>query len=148
MVTIGWATVSDTSPTAELPTIEFAFPGPLRDALVEAVRTGRKTGSAALLAELDHHGLPLPEVGDRGIVVDSAGEPVCTIEVTDVQVVPISDVDDEHARSEGEDYSTADGWRQAHTEFWSSAEMTAELGEQAQIDGSTQVVLERFEVIA
>lgn len=132
----------------KLPKVEFAFPGPLRDALVEAVRAGTKTASASLLAEYEQLDQPLPAVGDRGTVVDSADSPVCVIEITDVEVVPMEDVSDEHALAEGESYSTAEGWRAAHAEFWKSAEFREALGGNAVLDDSTLVVLERFAVVS
>lgn len=132
----------------KLPTVEFAFPGPLRDELVESVRTGAKTASASLLAEYEKFDEPLPAVGDRGTVIDSNGQPVCIIETVDVGVVALQDVTDEHARAEGEDYSTAAGWRTAHEAFWGSAEMREALGEEVALSDSTPVVLERFEVVS
>lgn len=132
----------------KMPKVEFAFPGPLRESLVEAVRTGAKTASAALLAEYQKLEEPLPAVGDRGMVVDSADSPVCTVEITEVSIVPMQDVSDEHALAEGEDYSTAEGWRTVHQEFWSSDEMREALGEDTVLGDSTLVVLERFEVVS
>jgi len=42
----------------ELPVIEFAFPGPLRDRLVAAIESGTKTSTSSLLREYDVGGDP------------------------------------------------------------------------------------------
>jgi uncharacterized protein YhfF len=131
-----------------LPRAEFAFPGPLRDRIVAAVLDGTKTATASLLTEYESEGEPLPAVGDRSVVVDSAGVPVAVIEVTDVRVVALGEVDAAHARDEGEGYESAAQWRTAHEEFWNSEAMRAALGDPAFTAGdATPVVLERFRVV-
>lgn len=124
-----------------LPHAEFAFPGPLRDDLVSAIRSGRKTGTASLRAEYDIDGEPLPESGERRSVLDSRGRPVCVIETLDVRICALSAVDDEHARREG--LSDLHAWRSAHEKFWSSNPMREALGDVG-IDDDTEVVLEHF----
>ncbi|WP_241522034.1 hypothetical protein [Arthrobacter pityocampae] len=56
---------------SSLPHAEFAFPGPLRDALVASILAGRKTTTTSLLVEYDVEGEELPVVGRRQAVVDS-----------------------------------------------------------------------------
>lgn len=132
---------------ASLPKAEFAFPGPLRDALVAAILDGRKTATTSLAAEYGHEGESLPEVGERSVVVDSADRPVAVIEVTSVRVVPLGEVDTAHAVDEGEGHTTVAQWRAAHEEFWHGQEMRSALGETAfTVDDTTPVVLERFRV--
>ncbi|MFF0246287.1 ASCH domain-containing protein [Streptosporangium sandarakinum] len=134
---------------AGLPEAEFAFPGPLRDALVTAILDGRKTATTSLAVEYERAGEPLPEVGERSAVVDSAGRPVAVIEVTSVRVVPLGEVDDAHAVDEGEGHTTAGQWRAAHEEFWHGREMRSALDDAAfTVDDATPVVLERFRVVA
>lgn len=103
-----------------LPAGEYAFPGPLRDRLVGAILAGEKTATTALAAEYEAQHAPLPQVGSREVVVDSAGAPICVTELTGVAVVPLGEVTDEHAVAEGEGWATAGQWRQAHERFWSS----------------------------
>jgi uncharacterized protein YhfF len=132
-----------------LPRAEFAFPGSLRDALVAAILDGRKVATTSLATEYEQSGEPLPKVGERSTVVDSINRPVAVIEVTSVRVVPLGEVDDLHARDEGEGYTTVTQWRAAHEEFWHSPEMRSYLGDAAfTADNTTRVVLERFRVIA
>ncbi len=90
---------------AALPTAEFAFPGPLRDRLVAAILDGSKTATTGLVAEYEREGEPLPEAGDRSVLVDSDGRPVAVLEVTGVRVVPLAQVDSAHAVDEGEGYA-------------------------------------------
>jgi uncharacterized protein YhfF len=135
-----------------LPPAEFAFPGPLRDRLVAAILSGAKTSTASLAVEYvapaGDDPAPLPAVGDRSAVVDSAGRRVAAIEVTDVRVVRLADVDLAHARDEGEGYATVAEWRAGHERFWHSAEMRAELGDPAfTVDDDTLVVAERFRLL-
>ncbi|GAA5768142.1 hypothetical protein Aros01_04650 [Streptosporangium roseum] len=132
---------------ASLPKAEFAFPGPLRDALVAAILDGRKTATTGLTAEYEHEGEPLPEIGERSVVVDSADRPVAVIEVTSVRVVSLGEVDTAHAVDEGEGHTTVAQWRAAHEQFWHGQEMRSALGDATfTVDDTTPVVLERFRV--
>ncbi|MES2093925.1 MAG: ASCH domain-containing protein [Actinomycetota bacterium] len=131
-----------------LPLEEFAFPGPLRDQLVGAILDGSKTSTSALV-EGYRDDEPLPVVGDRGVVVNSAGEPVCIIENTAVRIAALIDVDEQHARDEGEGFETVAQWRAAHEEFWHSPEVVAELGDaDYRVTDATLVTLVRFRVVA
>ncbi|WP_435232026.1 ASCH domain-containing protein [Streptomyces althioticus] len=134
---------------AELPKAEFAFPGPLRDRLVAAVLDGSKTATTGLVAEYEHAGEPLPEAGDRSVLVDSEDRPVAVLEVTGVRVVPLVRVDTAHAVDEGEGYAGVAEWRAGHERFWGGAAMRAALGDpDFAVDDTTPVVLERFRVVA
>jgi uncharacterized protein YhfF len=44
----------------DLPVVEFAFPGPLRDQLVAAILAGDKTTTSGLIADYELAGDPLP----------------------------------------------------------------------------------------
>jgi uncharacterized protein YhfF len=131
-----------------LPVSHFAFPGPLRDRLVAAVLSGEKTATSSLLREYDEPGEAPPEVGSRSVVVDSAEQPVCVIETTEVRVLPLDQVDEQFARDEGEGFDSVAEWRAAHEEFWRSAEMRAALGGvDVELADDTLVVAERFRVV-
>jgi len=131
----------------DLPPVEFAFPGPLRDAIVAAVLAGDKTSTSSLLREYERADEPLPAVGDRGVVLDSEGGAVAVVETTAVSVVPLHAVDLDHAIAEGEGYADVAAWRRGHERFWRSDGMRAELGDGFELDDDTQVVLERFAVV-
>ena len=132
---------------ANLPSIEFAFPGALRDRLVAAIQSGSKTSTSSLMREYEVSDEPLPIVGHRGAVVDSGGERVFVIETTVVEVVRLCDVPLEHALAEGEGNLSVADWRASHTEFWSSDLMRAELGTNFELGDDSLVVLERFVVL-
>jgi len=131
-----------------LPRSEFAFPGPLREQLVAAILDGTKTATTSLLREYEHEGEGLPVPGVRTAVVDSADVAVAVIETTEVRIVPLSEVDDAHARDEGEGHETAAAWRTAHETYWHSGRMRSALGDSAfTVDDATPVVLERFRLV-
>lgn len=131
-----------------LPPLEFAFPGPLRDQLVEAVLSGAKTTTTAVLADYEACGDPLPVVGELMAVVDSAGRPVGVLEVTDVRVLRLADVELRHARDEGEGFASVAEWRSAHEGFWHGPQMREVIGDpQFTVDDDTQVVAERFRLV-
>jgi len=132
---------------AGLPLAEFGFPGPLRDRLVAAILAGDKTATSSLLIEYERAGEPLPVVGTRQAVPDSAGAVVAEIVVTEVRVVPLAQVDVAHAIAEGEGDRTIAEWRATHEVFWHGEEFRASLGNpEFTVDDATEVVLERFAV--
>ncbi|MEE1784986.1 ASCH domain-containing protein [Streptomyces sp. SP17BM10] len=142
-------TAPDDPDVAGLRPFELAFPGPLRDALVAAVLSGAKTSTTGLVADYEHAGDPLPRPGEHTAVIDSTGRAVAVIETTDVRVVPLADVDLQHALDEGEGYTTVAHWRSTHERFWHGPEMRAALGDPGfTVDDSTPVVLERFRLLA
>jgi uncharacterized protein YhfF len=134
---------------AALPKSEFAFPGPLRDQLVAAILNGAKTSTTGLVADYEHEDEPLPQVGERAVVVDSDDRPVAVIETTEVRVVPLAMVDLAHAVDEGEGHSTVAAWREDHESFWHSAEMREAMDDPSfTVDDATLAVLQRFRLMA
>lgn len=102
-----------------LPVAEYGAPGPLRDRLVQAIDEGRKTATSSLADDYRAAGEPLPRVGERELVVDSAGRPVCVTRVTAVEVRRLADVPFEHVQREGEGHGDVATWRCQHERFWS-----------------------------
>jgi uncharacterized protein YhfF len=131
----------------DLPVIEFGFPGPLRDQLVAAIQSGDKTTTTGLLAGYELDDEPLPHPGLRQAVVDSAGERVAVIETTAIRVVRLGDVDLAHALGEGEGFTSVADWRAGHEEFWHSAEIRAELGDEFTVDDDTLLTAQEFRLI-
>jgi uncharacterized protein YhfF len=139
---------SSTADLTSLPRTEFAFPGPLRDRLVAAILDGSKTSTTGLVVDYELEGEPLPEVGNRSVVVDSDDRPVAVIEVTGVRVVPLGEVDLAHVVDEGEGHAGVAEWREGHERFWHSEEMRAALEDPGfTVDDATPVVLERFRLV-
>ena len=99
---------------ANLPLAEFAFPGPLRDQLVDAILRGTKTSTTSTLAEYEFEHEDLPVAGARSLVIDSSGKGVGVIEVTEVRVERLADVDLAHAIDEGEGFRSVAEWRRGH----------------------------------
>jgi uncharacterized protein YhfF len=132
-------------PAGDLPVVEFAFPGSLRDQLVAAILAGEKTTTTSLAAGYENE--PLPAPGQRQAVVNSAGRPVAVIETTAVRVIRLADVDLSHALSEGEGYASVTEWRAGHEQFWHSAEVRQELGDAFTVSDDTLVVAQEFRLI-
>jgi len=132
----------------DLPTVEFAFPGPLRDRLVAAILDGSKTATSSTLVEYSVEDEALPVVGTRQAVVDSDDVPVAVIEITAVEVLPLGAVGLQHALDEGEGHTTVAEWRAAHERYWHGEAMRAYLGDpDFTVDDETLVVLERFRLV-
>lgn len=131
-----------------LPPYLLAYPGPLRDALVAAVLSGEKVSTSGLLCEYEAEDEELPPVGERSALIDSAGREVAVVELTEVRVLPLGDVDLQHALDEGEGYASVAEWRAAHEAFWHGEEMREALGDPGfVVDDATLVVAERFRVV-
>jgi uncharacterized protein YhfF len=128
----------------DLPRMEFAFSGPLRDRLVAAILSGAKTATTGLVLENEL----LPEVGQLLAVVDSADRPVAAIELTQVRVIRLADVDLQHVLDEGEGDESVAEWRAGHEKFWHSAEVRAELGDpHFTVNDDTLVLAQRFRLV-
>jgi uncharacterized protein YhfF len=111
----------------------------LRRKLVEAVLRGDKTATSSLRDEYEPHTAePLPEVGERCMLVGWDDEPLGVVMTTEVRVVPAGQVDLRFARDEGEGFESVADWRKAHERFWSGRSITDE----------TQIVCERFRLMA
>ncbi len=128
----------------DLPPVEFAFPGPLRDELVAAILSGAKTTTSALLLPDE----PVPAAGQRFAVLDSANRPVAAIELTDVRVLRLADVDLRHAVDEGEGDESVAQWRAGHEAFWHGPDVRAELGPGFTVNDDTLVIAQRFKLVA
>jgi uncharacterized protein YhfF len=114
----------------------------LADELLRLVLQGTKTATASLLWEYEDAEEPVPAKGDLSIVLDAEGEPRALIRTTAVDVVPLDQVTEDHAYSEGEGDRTLATWRAEHERFW-----RRNLPEDRELTSSTPVVCERFEVL-
>lgn len=127
---------------------EFGFPGEFRDHLVAAILSGEKTSTTSLLADYLATGEPLPEVGERSILIDSAGLPLGIVEGTRVRTVALGTVDLGHAIAEGEGDTELATWRAGHEEFFNSPQMRESLADpHFTVDDDTLVVLEEFRLL-
>lgn len=112
------------------------------DELLSLVLEGTKTATASAVWDYEAVDEPLPSVGTLGIVLDGAGHPRALLVTTRVDVVPFDEVDDEHARLEGEGDRTLRHWREVHEQFFTT-HSTHGRG----FSTNMPVVLERFKVI-
>ena len=111
----------------------------LRPQLVEAVLRGEKTATASLRDQFaPNTDEPMPQVGERLVLVGWDDEPLGVVETTEVRVVRVGQIDRAFARDEGEGFESVADWRTVHERFWSDRAITDE----------TLVVCERFRLIA
>ena len=104
------------------------------------VAQGVKTATSGLLWQMEREGLPLSQVGDLAIVADGAGQPLCIIELTEVEIKPFNEVDEQFAYDYGEYGRTLPQWRVASWAFF--APCCAEIGREPSED--MPMVCQRF----
>jgi uncharacterized protein YhfF len=80
------------------------------------VLDGRKTATAGLHEVLEDESESVP--GDRYVVEDELGVPRAIVEVTEVRVLPASEIDLQFARDEGEGFESVQEWHEAHERFF------------------------------
>lgn len=97
---------------------EFAFEntGAVGTEQLALLLTGKKTATFSAFESYGINREPLPVAGEVYIVKNSADEPCCIIEVTDVQVLPFKSVSWEMAQKEGEDENLA-SWQEKTREY-------------------------------
>ena len=121
----------------------FGLDAETADELAALVLAGRKRATTSLLAEYEAEGEPQPSAGDRSVILDGAGDPVCVIETTRVDVRRFDDVDAEFAWVEGEGDRSLGHWREVHRDALGAT--CDALGMAFTPD--LAVVCERFEVV-
>ncbi len=104
-----------------LRSVEFGFPGRMRDELNALVLTGRKRATAGLVSEYEQEGEVLEHVGERLAVLDNDRRQIATIEVTQVDVMRFVDVPWSFAEAEGEGDADLEEWRAGHRRYWAEA---------------------------
>ncbi len=115
----------------------------MADELGALISNGTKTAICSALWEYEAEGASLPEVGEKFIVLDGKGDPLCIIETTEVEVRPYDEVDARFAYEEGEGDRSLEYWREAHWNFFSRT--LPNLGKEPTPD--LPLVCERFRVI-
>ncbi len=123
------------------PTWSFGATPEQADELLGLVLAGTKTATSSALRDYEGDEGALPRAGSIDIVLDSAGRPRALLKITDVEIVPFDEVDEEHARREGEGDLSLAHWREVHERFFTDAV------DGEPFDGDMPVVLERFEVL-
>ena len=114
----------------------------LQDRLVAAVLSGAKTATSSLHRSYVAEGEPLPQPGRQRLLARD-GSVAGIVEITDVQVIPISEITDEIAHAEGEGFADVAAWRRAHEQFW------GQVGESAggSLPENELIVVERLRLL-
>lgn len=115
----------------------------LANELGELVRAGKKRATASLPVEFTSQGIPLPAVGDLGIVLLGDGKPVALIELTSVRHLAFQAVDAAFAAEEGEGDGSLAWWQTAHRGYF--GRIAARNG--AQFDEATLVICQKFRLL-
>ena len=106
---------------SDLPHWSFGDSAELADALLALVREGRKTATCWAAAQMG------PSVaGERGIVLDGAGQPALLVETISCVATRYCDVGADFAALEGEGDLSLDYWRVAHRRYFTRAGVFAE----------------------
>jgi len=139
------ATLPDASPASDEAYEAWAFgdgPG-LADELGALVLSGRKTATCSALWEVEAGEEPMPRVGEKSVVLDGRGEPLCVVETTEVELRRFDEVDEQFAYEEGEDDRSLESWRGGHRRYFSRT--LPAIGRRFSED--MPLVCERFRVI-
>lgn len=107
------------------------------------VRDGVKTTTSSLVWGLEQIGEPLPTVGKIELIVDGDGEPLCIIELTEVEIKPFNAVDEQFAFEYGEGERTLAFWLRDNWEFL--AHWCTEIGRTP--SETMPLVFQRFRVL-
>lgn len=93
----------------------------MADELGALVASGRKTATCSALWEVEAGEEPMPRPGEKSVILDGSGVPLCIIETTQVEVRRFDEVDEAFARDEGEGDRSLVYWRDAHRRFFGRA---------------------------
>lgn len=115
----------------------------LADELGELVRAGVKTATCGMLWEYEAEAEAVSQVGELSIITNWAGEPLCLIETTEIEIKPFNQVDEQFAYDEGEGDRSFAYWHQAHQTYFTRRCQL--IGRELRED--MPLVCERFRVI-
>jgi len=99
---------------------DFGNTKELADELGQLVRMGVKTATSMLVWELEQSGEKFPYVGEIGVVTDGSGEPLCIIEIIEVEIKPFHTIDEAFAFDYGEGDRSLAWWRSAMWEDYAA----------------------------
>lgn len=107
------------------------------------ILSGTKTATCSALREYEAEDEPLPQVGEKFVVLGGDGIPLCIIETTEVEIRPYEEVDADFAFEEGEGDRSLEYWREAHWNFFTRS--LAGIGKEPTMD--MPLVCEKFRVV-
>lgn len=109
----------------------------------QLVLAGIKRATSPSLWSFESSNEALPQGGDLNIVTDWSGKAVCIIRTTKVQILPLDEITETHARIEGEGDGSLAWWRKAHWGYYHFE--LQEIGRDPQPD--MPIVFQEFERI-
>jgi uncharacterized protein YhfF len=115
----------------------------MADRLGTLVADGTKTATCSALWEYEAEGDSIVNIGQKTIILDGNGDPLCIIETTEVKIRAYDQVDARFASEEGEGDLSLKYWREAHWNFF--ARTLPRIGRKPSLD--MPLVCERFRVI-
>ena len=86
--------------------------------LAQLALAGKKRATASAAWHYKQEQEALPEVGALSIVTDWAGNAVCIIRTTRVDILPFAEVSEDFAATEGEGDGSLASWREAHWQYF------------------------------
>ena len=90
----------------------------MADDLLAYVVSGEKTATSGMVLDFENDGDPIPVKGDRSIILNGKQEPICIIEMVNVQRKKYKEVDEVFALKEAEGFKTLQDWRDVHWDFF------------------------------
>jgi uncharacterized protein YhfF len=115
----------------------------LANELGSLVKKGLKQATSTLLVEMEMEGEAVPEAGQRSLITNFEGVPLCIIEVILVEIKPFNLVTADFAYAEGEGDRSLESWRAEHHRYFSRR--CAVLG--LKFSEELPVVCERFRLV-
>ena len=130
-------------PRLPYPQESFGDTQQLANELGALVVNNKKTATCSCTWEYEAEGSELPKTGDRSIILNGKGIPLCIIETINVEYKKFQDVDKQFSFLEGEGDLTLDYWRREHWKYF--ARVLPKIGKQPSLD--MPLVCEKFRVI-
>lgn len=103
---------------SELPSFTFGDTPELADELLNLVLIGQKTATCGYLYYYETEGVPVPQAGDRYVILDGAGKPGCVVEMVDVSIRRFNEIDEVWAVLEGEGDLSLEHWQREHKAYF------------------------------
>jgi len=86
--------------------------------LLEAVLSGKKTGTSSLYKLYSTESVAIPTTGLLSIVCDKDGNPRCIIEITNVCLFKFRDITENHAKQDIDEEPFIENWKSVHFQFF------------------------------
>ena len=101
-----------------LPQWAFGDSKEMANELCALILAGKKVATSTALYSYELDNQPVPEPGNRSVILDGDGQARCVIECVEAEAVPFDEVDAEFAAAEGEGDLSLKQWRQSHQAFF------------------------------